>query len=145
MGYMSGGSYHKPLMEALKEAGFILKRRAVSSHYVMQRPLTDQLTGRQSPDHRPQQTQLSQARQTHREGGGSGTMKDAPLTIEQEFHAYRKRITENPNTIDLYVLLPNPNAPERIMQYHICGEKSFGAVFDISRKFRSFIPRVEIN
>ena len=43
MGYMSGGSYHKPLMEALKEAGFILKRRAVSSHYVMQRPLTDQL------------------------------------------------------------------------------------------------------
>lgn len=49
MGYMSGGSYHKPLMEALKEAGFILKRRAVSSHYVMQRPLTDQLTGRQSP------------------------------------------------------------------------------------------------
>jgi hypothetical protein len=68
-----------------------------------------------------------------------------PLTIEQEFHAYKKRVTQNPNTLDFYLPLPTPAAPDRIIQYHFSGKETFGAVFDVHHRFRSYIPNVSLN
>jgi len=79
------------------------------------------------------------------------TPKTAPtanrfsLTIEQEFYAYKKRVTENPDTFDFYLPLPTPAAPDRIVQYHFSGKETFGAVFDVNHRFRSYIPNVSLN
>lgn len=67
------------------------------------------------------------------------------MTLEEEFHAYQRRITEQPDTIDFFVPLPNRQSPEKIIQYHFAGKDTYGAVYDSQKNFRSYIPKVEFN
>jgi len=66
-------------------------------------------------------------------------------SIEDDFHAYKERLTRHPDTFDFHVILPAREAPERIIQYHYKGKDTFGAVYDPQHNFRSFIPKVEFN
>lgn len=67
------------------------------------------------------------------------------MTIEQEFRAYQRRLLENPNTVNFYLVLPDCQRPEKLVQYHMAGADSFGAVFDIRKNFCSYIPKIEFN